>query len=86
MVGNPFKDKDLQKDKHSLVPLPEEPPDEGGVTAALMPSKTINFKKPDSLIEEESKSNSKRKETMNINKVVDFYSSTFGDPNANMYV
>ncbi len=68
------------------MPLPEEPPDEGGVTAAIMPSKTINFKKPTNLDEDNEEKKLGRKETMNmnnINKVVDFYSSTFGDPNHN---
>jgi len=64
------------------VPVPEEVPDEGTMGAGFIRTNTINFKQPSN---KESECSHKLKEPeegpsrmSNINKVVDFYSFTFG--------
>lgn len=84
-IGNPFKDKDLKKDEHPLVPKPEyDIPDEGELRAGFIRSNTISIKKPrnDSDEEEQSKKdggNNKKITYPNMSKFHDYYASSFGN-------
>jgi len=72
----------LDKKKHPLVPVPQGIPDEGEIRAGFIRANTISMKKPSNMTGfEDTKDPDGRISSSNINKVVDFYASTFGNQN-----